>query len=84
MLLVDEPTRGIDAAATLAIHDVLRTLASRGVALVIVSSELDELTTLCDRIVVLARGRVTGTFARGAWSEASLMAAAFASAGETT
>jgi ribose transport system ATP-binding protein len=80
VLLVDEPTRGIDAAATLAIHAVLRALAARGTALVIVSSELAELMTLCDRIVVLASGRVTGSFSRGEWTEGSLMTAAFAGA----
>jgi ribose transport system ATP-binding protein len=81
VLLVDEPTRGIDAAATMAIHAVLRELAARGTALVIVSSELQELTALCDRIVVLAAGRVTGTFSRGEWSDASLMAAALEAPG---
>jgi ribose transport system ATP-binding protein len=81
VLLVDEPTRGIDAAATPAIHGVLRALAAGGTALVIVSSDLGELTALCDRIVVLAGGRVTGTFARGAWTDASLMTAAFAAPG---
>jgi ribose transport system ATP-binding protein len=84
VLLVDEPTRGIDAGATVAVHEVLRTLAARGTALVIVSSELDELMALCDRIVVLAGGRITGEFSRGAWSEAALTAAAFANAGATT
>ena len=83
VLLVDEPTRGIDAAATLAIHAALRALAARGTALVIVSSELAELMTLCDRIVVLASGRVTGSFSRGEWTEGSLMTAAFAGARAT-
>ena len=78
VLLVDEPTRGIDVASKAAIHERLRDLAAQGRALVIVSSELDELMALCDRIVVLSAGRVTGTFARDAWSEAAILAAAFA------
>ena len=77
VLLVDEPTRGIDIGAKAAIHAQLRAQAARGTALVVVSSELDELITLCDRIVVLARGRVTGTFSRTSWSESALMTAAF-------
>jgi ribose transport system ATP-binding protein len=81
VLLVDEPTRGIDAGATIAIHAALRDLAARGTALVVVSSELQELTALCDRIVVLAAGRVTGVFSRGEWSEASLISAAFEAPG---
>ncbi len=59
VLLVDEPTRGIDVGAKQAIHALLRDLAAGGTALVIVSSELEELMALCDRIVVLAAGRVT-------------------------
>ena len=83
VLLVDEPTRGIDAGATIAIHATLRALATRGTALVVVSSELGELMALCDRIVVLAGGQVTGAFSRGEWSEASLLAAAFDHRGRT-
>jgi ribose transport system ATP-binding protein len=48
---------------------------------VVVSSELEELMAICDRIVVLAAGRVTGTFARADWSEDVLMQAAFAGQG---
>ncbi len=78
VLLVDEPTRGIDAGAAHTIHDLLRELAERGTALVVVSSDLDELLALCNRIVVLASGTVTGTFTRRDWSETALMQAAFA------
>ncbi|HTV01778.1 MAG TPA: sugar ABC transporter ATP-binding protein [Luteitalea sp.] len=78
VLLVDEPTRGVDVGARAAIHAELRALAGAGRALLVASSELDELTTLCDRIVVMARGRVTGTFTRGAWRDVDLQAAAFA------
>jgi ribose transport system ATP-binding protein len=81
VLLVDEPTRGIDIGAKQAIHEQLRELAARGTALVVVSSELEELMAICDRIVVLAAGRVTGTFARADWSEDVLMQAAFAGQG---
>jgi ribose transport system ATP-binding protein len=78
VLLLDEPTRGIDIGAKRAIHHLLADLAAHDKALVVVSSELDELMAICDRIVVLSAGRVTGTFVREAWSEADLMAAAFA------
>jgi ribose transport system ATP-binding protein len=75
--LLDEPTRGIDAAARAQISRLFEDLARRGKALVIVSSDLDELMTLCDSIVALADGRVVDRFERGAWSRQSLMAAAF-------
>jgi ribose transport system ATP-binding protein len=77
VLLIDEPTRGVDVAAKQAVHAALRELADRGKALVVVSSELEELTALCDRIAVLSDGRVASTFDRGGFDEAAMTAAAF-------
>jgi ribose transport system ATP-binding protein len=77
VLLFDEPTRGIDVAAKIAVYRVLNELAARGKALVVVSSELPELMKLCDRIAVISAGRVVTTFARGEWSEEAIVAAAF-------
>lgn len=76
VLLFDEPTRGVDAAAKHAIHELLHELAAEGRALVVVSSELPELMAICDRIGVLSAGRLAATFERGAWSEDLIMAAA--------
>ena len=76
VLLVDEPTRGVDVGARAEVHRLLLELAARGKAIVVASSEIDELFVLADRILVLARGRVTAAFARGAWSAESVMAAA--------
>jgi ABC-type sugar transport system ATPase subunit len=64
------------------VHRLLRELATRGKAIVVASSEIDELFVLADRILVLARGRVTGSFARGAWSAEAVMAAAVSAAPE--
>jgi ribose transport system ATP-binding protein len=77
VLLVDEPTRGIDVGAKRAVHEALRELAARGKALVVVSSELPELLALCDRIAVLSDGRLVTTFDRDAFDEAAITAAAF-------
>ena len=77
VLLIDEPTRGIDVAAKRAVHAVLTDLAAQGTAIVVVSSDLEELVSICDRIVVLAQGRVTATVQRCDFDEASLLAAAF-------
>ena len=77
VLLVDEPTRGIDVAAKAGVHRALADLAARGTALVVVSSELDELMAMCDRIAVLSAGRLVTTVARGAFDEEALLAAAF-------
>jgi rhamnose transport system ATP-binding protein len=62
LLLLDEPTRGIDVATKAAIHALIRTLADDGVSVVVVSSDLRELLSLADRITVLSRGRAAGTF----------------------
>jgi ribose transport system ATP-binding protein len=77
VLLFDEPTRGIDVAAKIAVYRVLNELAARGKALVVVSSELSELMALCDRIAVMSAGRLVTTFTRGEWSEEAIVAAAF-------
>jgi len=60
LLLLDEPTRGVDVAAKAEIHRELREAAERGIAMLVSSSEYDELLELCDRILVLFRGRVVG------------------------
>jgi ribose transport system ATP-binding protein len=77
VLLFDEPTRGIDVGAKVAVYRVLKELAARGRALVVVSSELPELMALCDRIAVMSAGRLVATFARESWSEEAIVAAAF-------
>jgi rhamnose transport system ATP-binding protein len=78
VLLVDEPTRGVDVGVRAEVHRLLLELAARGKAIVVASSEIDELFVLADRILVLARGRVTASFPRGAWSAEAVMAAAVA------
>ena len=60
LLIVDEPTRGVDVGARAEIYRILRTLAARGVALLVVSSDLPEVLALADRIVVMADGRTVG------------------------
>ena len=75
--LFDEPTRGVDVSAKATVYRLLGELAERGKACVVVSSEMEELMTLCDRIAVLSQGRLVRTFARGEWSHQRLLAAAF-------
>jgi len=76
LLLLDEPTRGIDVGAKAEIYRLVEEAAARGMAVVVVSSELEELMLLCHRIVVMARGRITGELARGDWSKERIMTAA--------
>ena len=60
MLILDEPTRGIDVNAKGEIHNLIRELADQGVAVVVISSEMDEVLALADRIMVIHRGKVSG------------------------
>jgi inositol transport system ATP-binding protein len=73
VLIVDEPTRGIDVGAKAEVHQILRQLANTGTAVVIVSSELPEVLSLCDRIVTLKEGRITGQMLADEADEEKLM-----------
>jgi simple sugar transport system ATP-binding protein len=63
LLVAMNPTRGLDVATTRFIHERLRDFRRRGGAVLVSSEDLDELMTLCDRIIVMASGRIAGTFA---------------------
>jgi len=75
LLLLDDPTRGIDVGAKAEIYRLIDELCRQGLAIIITSSELPELLTVCDRILVLCEGRKTGEFVRGEFTEPILMAA---------
>ena len=76
VVLLDEPTRGIDVGAKAEVYELMNQLAAKGSALVMVSSELPELLANCDRIVVLCEGRVTGEFTREEATQERILAAA--------
>ena len=73
----DEPTRGIDVASRRRLYQLFDTLAGQGKAIVIVSSDLDELIETCDRIGVMSSGSWVGDFLRGDWTPERIMRAAF-------
>ena len=75
ILLLDEPTKGVDVETKHEIYRLVVELADHGVALLLVSSEIAELIGLCDRCVVLARGRIVDEFGRGDGSEERVIAA---------
>jgi D-xylose transport system ATP-binding protein len=76
VLLLDEPTRGIDVGAKREVYQQIERLAEQGKAIVLVSSELAELLTVCDRISMLCEGRITGTFQAASATQPQLIAAA--------
>jgi ABC-type sugar transport system ATPase subunit len=61
LLILDEPSRGVDVGARAEVHRVIRELAAAGTAVLAISSDNEELVALCDRVVVMAEGRITGT-----------------------
>ena len=64
VLMLDEPTRGVDVGAKTEIYRLLFSSAERGIGILVSSSEIPELLTLCDRILVMFRGRVVATLSR--------------------
>ncbi|HEU4722468.1 MAG TPA: sugar ABC transporter ATP-binding protein [Gemmatimonadaceae bacterium] len=73
ILILDEPTRGVDVGAKAEIHSLVGELAARGTAILVISSELPEVISLSDRIVVLRNGRVAGELPRRDATEDSVL-----------
>jgi D-xylose transport system ATP-binding protein len=73
IFILDEPTRGIDIGAKVEIHKLLDRLASQGVAIIIISSELEELLGMSDRILVMNEGRIVAEFSRENASREAVM-----------
>src|SRR5262245_5686029 len=78
VLLLDDPTRGVDVGAKAELYRLIDGLCREGLAVIVTSSELPELLTLSDRILVLCEGRLTGQFTRAEATEQSIMEAATA------
>jgi inositol transport system ATP-binding protein len=73
VLIVDEPTRGIDIGAKVEVHNLLFELAGSGIAVIAISSELPEVLAISDRIVTMCEGRITGEVARDEADQETLM-----------
>jgi inositol transport system ATP-binding protein len=73
VLIVDEPTRGIDVGAKVDVHNLLFDMARSGIAVIAISSELPEVLAISDRIVTMREGRVTGEIARDRADQETLM-----------
>ncbi len=76
ILLLDEPTRGVDIGAKQEIYEVIERLVGDGMAVMLISSDMEEILRLSDRIVVLRGGRVAATFSRSEASETAILKAA--------
>ncbi|MDX3106047.1 sugar ABC transporter ATP-binding protein [Nonomuraea angiospora] len=84
LILMDEPTRGIDVGAKAEIHALMSSLAAEGKGVLVASSELPELLAMCDRILVLCEGRITAEFPRGQATQEAILEAAMARQQVTT
>jgi L-arabinose transport system ATP-binding protein len=79
VVILDEPTRGIDVGAKHEIYNVIYQLARRGCAIVVISSELPEVLGVSDRVIVMREGRIAGELDRGAASESTVLSLALPS-----
>jgi ribose transport system ATP-binding protein len=73
VLLLDEPTRGLDVKAKRDVHDVIREQSLAGKAIIVSSSEAEELSSLCHRALVLARGNIRGELESRDISDANIL-----------
>ena len=80
LLVLHEPTRGIDVGAKSEIYDILNELAGRGTTILIASSELSELMGQCDRLLTMWNGRISGMFTKAEFEEQRILAAAMGQA----
>jgi ribose transport system ATP-binding protein len=73
VLIVDEPTQGVDVGAKAEIHKLLRELADQGVAVIVISSDLPEVLSISDRVLVMQVGKLTGELQSSEVSEEKIM-----------
>lgn len=73
ILILDEPTKGIDVGAKFEIYKIITSLARKGLGIILISSELPEILGLCDRIMVMSQGRITGELERREATEENIL-----------
>ena len=76
VLILDEPTRGVDVGAKSEIYKIIHTLADEGVAVLCISSELPEIVGICDRVMVMREGEITGEVSGDKITQENIMALA--------
>ena len=77
VLLIDEPTRGVDVGARREIYNLIIDYVDKGGSVIVVSSDTTELLALCDRIAVMARGQIAGEFSHAEATEDAIVHAMF-------
>ncbi len=84
VLILDEPTRGIDVGAKAEVHRLMSELAQQGMAILMISSDLPEVLAMSDRILVMREGRLTGTYTHDEATQEKIMTSATQSFAEVT
>ena len=82
IVILDEPTRGIDAAARGDVYSIIHQLREQGVSVLLISSDMEEIVELADRAVTMYQGRINAEFQKEEINQDNLMAAAFGIVGE--
>jgi ribose transport system ATP-binding protein len=77
VFILDEPTRGIDVGAKCEVYGIVNDLAARGAGILLISSEIEELMGMCDRILVMSKGEIQGIFNRKEFDREQILHAAF-------
>jgi ABC-type sugar transport system ATPase subunit len=83
ILILDEPTRGIDVGTKSAVHALMSKLASEGIAILMISSELPEVLGMSDRVIVMREGSITACFSRAEATQEKILHAATQTAPQT-
>jgi ribose transport system ATP-binding protein len=73
VMIIDEPTRGVDIGAKVEIYNLINELAQKGVAIIVISSETSELMGICDRIIVMRKGQIQGELTKQEFSEEEIL-----------
>jgi len=73
IIIFDEPTRGIDVGAKLEIYELMCSLAEEGIGIIMISSDMEELLGMSQRIIVLAEGKITGELTRDEFTQAAVL-----------
>jgi ABC-type sugar transport system ATPase subunit len=76
IMILDEPTQGVDVGSKSEIHELILQLAEKGIAIILISSELPEILGMCDRIAVFYHGTIAGTLSRNGATQSKIMALA--------
>ncbi len=73
ILILDEPTRGVDVGAKAEIYKIMNDLAARGIAIIMISSEMPEIVNMCDRMLVMSEGRIRGALNRSEFEQTKIL-----------